>query len=68
MYYAILLFLLAVAVFFAIPNIKKEEDKPNIPSNLDSSEVQYTPPKRNPPKRTQGGSSRIKDENVANQR
>jgi hypothetical protein len=58
MYYAVLLIFIALLAFFMMPTNnnapkQKKEDK------LDTQNVQYTPPKRDPPQRTQGTSTRV---------
>ena len=68
MYYAVFLIFVTLAVFFIMPvvNSPKKDEKEN--QKFDTTEVDYIPAKRERPQRTQGSSSRIKDEDVTNQR
>lgn len=49
-----------------VVNSPKKYEKEN--QKFNTTEIEYIPPKRERPQRTQGSSSRIKDEDVTNQR
>ena len=62
MYYAAFLFFIALTVFLVTPVFNTPNKRENKIQKLDTTEVDYTLPDREPPKRTQGGASRLRDD------
>ena len=62
MYYAAFLLFIALTVFLVTPVFNTPNKREDKIQKLDTTEVGYTPPDREPPKRTQGGASRLKND------